>query len=236
MVLSKSGGFLAVCALLFAVGTAATASAQAPAVTLASLAGAWEGVAQSPNGEVALQAEFKVQDGKLGGVIQSSLGVIPIVSASLAEDKLTMTIDFQGASGTLVGKVLAARIEGTWEVGGSNGTFALARAGAAGGGAASGDPISGAWAGEVQIAGQVMPFSMLLRLAGETVTGEVTSAVGAVPLSASSWKDGTLQLAFPYTSGEPVSMSARLENGKLVGAVDYNRGEATGTWSASRKQ
>ena len=31
-------------------------------------------------------------------------------------------------------------------------------------------------------------------------------------------------------------MGAKIQEGKLVGVVDYNKGEATGTWTAARKQ
>ena len=30
-------------------------------------------------------------------------------------------------------------------------------------------------------------------------------------------------------------MGAKFQDGKLVGVVDYNRGEATGTWTASKQ-
>jgi hypothetical protein len=226
--------------LLVAI-VARPALAQAPAAPrLESLVGVWEGAAQSPNGDVSLRGELTYVDGKLGGVIESSMGRIPITAATLADDKLTMSIDFQGAPGALAGKVQGDRIDGVWEVSGQTGTFWLARprsADAAPSGAApGGDPISGEWVGEVMIGGEAMPFSMVLRLGGDTVTGEVMSSMGKVPLASGGWKDGTLLLAFPYVGGEPVSMGARVQDGKLVGVVDYNRGEATGTWTASKKQ
>lgn len=240
MVSSKCGVFVLVLAGMFAAGSAGVAagqSAAAPAVTLESLAGVWGGsAAQTPNGEVPLRVEFKLQDGRLSGVIESSLGVIPIVSASLVEDKLTMTIDFQGSAGALAGKVQGARIEGTWEVSGASGPFSLTRGGAPGASSPAGDVISGAWAGEVQIAGQTMAFSMVLRLSGDAIAGEMMSAAGSIPIASGSWKDGALQFTFPYSGGEPVSMGAQLKDGRLVGVVDYNRGTETGTWTASRKQ
>lgn len=221
---------------LAALGLPGIAAAQAgKAVTLESYAGVWEGTAQTPNGDVALRATFKIQDGKLGGAIESSMGPIPIVASAFADGKLTMTIDFQGGAGTLGCRLQGDRIEGIWEVGGNTGPFVLARPGT-GSGAVAGDPISGTWAGEVDIAGQIMPFSMELRLSGEAVTGEMISAAGKVPLASGSWKDGALQLGFPYTAGEPVAMGGKLQDGKLVGVVDYNKGEATGTWTAARKQ
>ena len=228
-------------ALVFVAIVAGPASAQPPvAPTLASLAGLWEGSAQRPNGDVSLRGELTFADGTLGGAIESSMGRIQITGASLADDKLTMSIDFQGAPGVLGGKVQGSRIEGVWEVSGQTGPFWLARPGSAGaaasGVAPGGDPISGEWVGEVVIGGGAIPFSMVLRLTGETVTGEVTSSTGKVPLASGGWKNGTLLLAFPYVGGEPVSMGAQLQDGKLAGVVDYNRGEATGTWSASKKQ
>jgi hypothetical protein len=59
--------------------------------------------------------------------------------------------------------------------------------------------------------------------------------MGRVPLTSGSWKDGTLAIAFPYAGGEPVSMGAKLQDGKLIGVFDYNAGEIQGTWSASKK-
>jgi len=225
----------AVVALAAAALPGVTAAKVAQPITLESYAGAWEGAAQTPNGDVSLRATFKIQDGRLGGLIESSMGPIPVVASALADGKLTITIDFQGGSGTLRCALQGDRITGVWEVGDNSGPFSLARPGTATGGNAD-DPITGTWAGEVDIAGQLMPFSMDLRLSGETVTGEMISAVGKVPLTSGSWKDGALLLGFPYTGGEPVSMGAKLQDGKLVGVVDYNRSEATGTWTAARKQ
>jgi hypothetical protein len=226
---------VAVIMALAALALPGVAAAQAgQTTTLESYAGVWEGSAQTPSGDVSLRATFKIQDGKLGGLIESSMGPIPVAASSFADGKLTMTIDFQGGAGTLGCRLQGDRIEGVWEVGGNSGPFSLTRPGAGNTGT-GGDPISGAWAGEVDIAGQLMPFSMTLKLDGETVTGEMISGAGTVPLSSGSWKDGALQLAFPYTGGEPVTMGAKLQDGKLVGVVDYNRSEATGTWTASKK-
>ena len=211
------------------------AQAERP-VTIESYAGVWEGSAQTPQGEVSLRATFTVQDGKLTGGIESSLGAIPVVASAFADGRLTMTIDFQGGAGTLGCTLRGGRIEGVWEVSGDTGPFWLARPGTGSGGGGASDPISGTWVGEVDIAGQLLPFSMELRLSGETVAGEMISPTGRVPLASGSWKDGALQLGFPYTAGEPVTMGGKPQDGKLVGVVDYNSGEATGTWTASRKQ
>jgi hypothetical protein len=57
-----------------------------------------------------------------------------------------------------------------------------------------------------------------------------------VPLGTATWKGGTLELAFTYVGGQPVSTAARLVSGKLVGTIDFNKGEAAGTWTAARQQ
>ena len=50
--------------VLAAVGLPAVAAARpVQPVTLESFTGAWEGAAQTPNGEVALRSDFKVVDG-----------------------------------------------------------------------------------------------------------------------------------------------------------------------------
>jgi len=214
-------------------GAAAARAAQP--VTLESFAGAWEGSAQTPDGEVSLRASFKVVDGKLVASIESSLGVIPVTAAALTGDKLMLTMEFQGSQGALACALKGGRIDGLWELGGNSGTFWLGRAGA-GAPPAGGETVAGSWAGEVQIAGQVMPFTLVLREEAAALAGEIGSAEGSVPLGGASWKDGTLQLAFTYVGGQPVAMTGRLEGGKLVGTIDFNKGEAAGTWTAARKQ
>lgn len=220
---------LAACAL------PAVAKAQpAQAVTLESFAGVWTGSAQTPSGEASLKAAFKVENGKLDGTIESSLGPIPVTAAAITEDKLVLTIEFQGAQGRLTGKLQGDRVDGVWELGSNSGGFWLTRGGAASA-APAGNGVIGEWTGEVQIAGQVFPFSLALRAEGDALAGEMSSAAGATPLGAASWKEGTLQLAFTYVGGQPVTMTGQLQDGKLAGAVDFNKGEATGTWTAARK-
>ncbi|HOG29669.1 MAG TPA: hypothetical protein PLN93_13910 [Vicinamibacterales bacterium] len=225
-------GLVVAASLVLAAASAAADGIQAqPPAALESLAGTWEGAAQTPDGEAVLKAVFTVVDGKLSGVIESSLGPIAVGTAMLADAKLTIAFEYQGSPGTLTGTVQGSRIEGVWAVMDASGTFALSRRDER-----ASDPISGDWEGEASVAGEVMPFSMSLRVSGEIVTGEISSAAGAVPITSGSWRDGVLALAFPYLAGEPVTMSGALKDGRLSGTVDYNRSEAVGTFSAVRKR
>jgi len=173
-----------------------------------------------------------VAGGKLTGTIESALGPIPVTTAAIQADKLVMTIDFQGATGTLTCTLKGSRVEGVWELGGNSGTFWLARPGAT---AAGGDSLAGSWAGEVQLAGQAVAFMLTLRESAGALAGEIGSSEGSVPLSKAAWVDGTLQLEFTYVGGQPVAMSGKLDGGKLVGTIDFNKGEAAGTWTAAKK-
>ena len=106
---------LAVAMALAALQPPAAAAAQtAQPATIEAFAGAWEGSAQTPNGDVSLRAAFKVQDGKLGGTIESAMGQITVVTSTFADGKLTITIELQGGTGTLACQLTGNRIEGTW--------------------------------------------------------------------------------------------------------------------------
>ena len=75
-----------VLAVLFVAAAALPGSAQAPAAPkLESLAGVWEGSAQTPNGDLSLRGELTFVDGKLGGAIESSMGRIQITGASFTD-------------------------------------------------------------------------------------------------------------------------------------------------------
>jgi hypothetical protein len=151
---------------------------------------------------------------------------------------VNFVLDVDGMAGALGGTLRGDRIEGTWSVADQDGAFVLTRvrnAASAEATAAPADPISGTWTGEAIVQGQAMPFELILKLTGDTVTGEISSEMGQVPLAGGTWKDATLLITFPYVGGEPVSMGAQIKNGRLEGLLDYNNGEAQGTWSAVRK-
>lgn len=216
-------------------GVAAEAAAQAPPVTAASVAGTWEGVSKGTNGEVPVKVELQAAAGKLTGTIGTPIMVLTILDGKLEGDVLTLTMDAEGMAGTMTGKVAGDRIEATWTVGSESGAVSLARAAAAGAATPGGDPLSGEWVGEAMVQGQPMPITLILKLAGDVVSGAMQSAMGQVPLTSGSWKDGTLVIAFPYAGGEPVTMGGKIQDGKLGGVFDYNSGEIQGTWWAARK-
>jgi len=247
-----SVGLLALALLWPLAGAAQTATppqtpvaVQAPApaagaAKLNALAGVWDGAAQTPNGEMPIRMTLAVRDGKLTGGIEMAMGTLPVTSAALNGDLLELGFDLQGEAGTISARVSGDRVEGSWSAGGNSGGFAVARTPTPGAGAAgpaqAADPISGEWEGAVDISGQSMAFTLTLTVAGGAVTGDIASAAGKVPLTASTWKDGTLTLTFPYMGGEPVSMGGQIVDGKLTGSVNYNNGELLGAWTAVKKK
>ncbi|MEI6666828.1 MAG: hypothetical protein WCP29_01630 [Acidobacteriota bacterium] len=221
------------------VAPRAAAAATTAKTSLAALAGAWDGIATTPGGDMPIHVVLAYQGGTLTGAIESQLGTIGVTGAALSGEALELGIDMQGASGSLSGKIAGDKYEGLWSVNGETGPFAVTRV--AGGSAkpagpaASADPISGDWSGDVSIGGQIMAFTLTLTLKGEAVAGDISSAAGTVPLTSGRWRDGMLELVFPYMSGEAVSMAGKIADGKLTGTVDYNKGEMQGTWAAVKK-
>ncbi len=218
-----------------AAGAAQSQKAEpAKPVTLDDLAGSYEGMATGDE-DLPINVVLRVEGGKLVGTITTPTDVLQVLGATLAEDKITLAIDLSGMAGSLAGRYEAGTFIGAWEVAGQAGNFAIKKTGPAPASSA-GDPISGEWVGEAIVQGGGMPFTLVLRLAGENVTGEIGSAQGSSPLASGSWKSGTLAITFAYMSGAPVAMGATLQEGRLVGVLDYNTGETQGTWSAVRKQ
>jgi hypothetical protein len=218
--------------VLMLVGLGATAAAQT-AIAPADLVGAWEGTSSGTMGDMAVKLELTFADGKFGGRAVTATMSVEIVEGRLEDGVLTLVMDAQGNVGNLVATVTAGTIEGTWRVATESGALALKRPGSSS--AAGGDPLSGEWSGEVMVQGQPMAITLTLRFDGEVLTGEMQSSAGRVPLASASWKDDVLTVAFPYTGGEPVTMSGKLQDGKIAGTFDYNGGEYQGAWWVTRK-
>ncbi len=212
--------------------------AQAPAVKLEDLAGAWEGTSKGTNGEVSVKVDLMVTGGKVTGTISAPSIVVAVTDGKIEGDVLRLSLDAGGMAGSMSGKCVAAgRIEGTWELSSESGSIVMTKAGAvaAPAAAAGATILAGEWAGEALVQGQPMPITFVFKVDGDVVSGDIQSAMGKTAFTTASFKDGLLSLTFPYAGGEPITMGGKIVDGKLNGVFDYNSGEAQGTWWAARK-
>lgn len=208
----------------------APAPVPAPTVKLEDVGGTWEGVSKGTNGDVPVKVELLAAGGKITGTIGTQTMVVSVTDGKLEGDVLTFVLDAQGMPGTMTGKVVAAgKIEGTWQVSSESGSFSITKA------AATVPTLAGEWVGEAQVQGQPMPITLFIKVEGDTVSGEIQSPMGRVAFTSAGYKDGLLSLSFPYAGGEPVTMGAKFQDGRLVGVFDYNSGEGQGTWWAAKK-
>lgn len=92
---------------------------------------------------------------------------------------------------------------------------------------------NGQWEAVADANGQPFPFLLVLKVEGETVTGNSSSQLGDAPLKDGSWKDGKLSFVLEGSNGN-ISMVATVVDGKLSGEFDY-AGQLQGKWVAVRK-
>jgi hypothetical protein len=219
----------------------ALAQSQAPVLKADDLAGTWEGVSKGTNGEVPVKVDLLAAGGKITGSINAPTIVVAVTDGKIEGGVLKLVLDAGGMAGTMTGKLVApGKLEGTWEISSESGTIVMTKAGmapAASASVASAGAVSfaGEWAGEAMVQGQAMPITLVIKVDGDSVSGEIQSAMGKTPFTSASCKDGLLSFSFPYAGGEPVSMGGKIIDGKLTGVFDYNSGEAQGTWWAAKK-
>jgi hypothetical protein len=216
-----------------------------------AVAGKYQGTATTPNGDMPLTVELKVDKGTLVGTIDSGHGPVAVTGASITGVRVTLSIDMGGMAGTIAGTVNGDRIEGTWTMAEANGPFMLtkvtgdaarpaANAPAPAGAAApsnapaSGDVLSGAWDGVTGNADMSVPFSMRLKLDGDKVTGDISSDQGGAQFLPGTWKDGALTVSFEFNGMGTVTMVGSIKEGKLVGSMDF-AGQMQMSWAAVKK-
>jgi hypothetical protein len=94
-------------------------------------------------------------------------------------------------------------------------------------------PLSGTWECTSRGGPQgQMPFTLLLKQFGETVTGSVTSPIGGTQISSASFKNKTLDIKIDTDDGTYL-LTARLKNGKLAGS--WSNQSQRGTWQGSKQ-
>jgi len=99
---------------------------------------------------------------------------------------------------------------------------------------ASVDMISGEWEAVADAQGQPFPFTLVIKLEGDKVTGSSSSQLGNVQISTGAWKDGKLSILLDGGGGQ-IALVATMIDGKLAGDYDF-AGQASGKWVAMKKK
>ncbi len=202
-----------------------------------SIVGKWKGTAETPDGPIGLQLEFKQDGGQLAGAISAMEETGQFSTVKFDHPNFSGDVVLGGNTYRLTGTMKDGKLEGTWEeVGGdAKGTWkvepitppAPVIATQPGG-------ITGAWDSVAVTPNGDLPGTLELRQEGDKLVGEIKSDMGAVTLQAASFKDEKLQFDLEI-GGDMYRVQATLKEGKLVGGWSPVSGGEGGAWNATRK-
>ena len=195
--------------------------------------GKYEGTAEGAEvGSMPVTFRLTNEGGKITGAVEAPQGVLPITSGTYEGGKLKLKIDVSGDEGLVTGEHKDGRITGNWSVNNAQGKFDVKIAKDAPAASPAADRISGEWDAVASAGSNQYPFTLRLKLEGESVTGETHGERGNGPIKG-SWAGEQLTLNITIPDGTVV-LKAKLREGKLVGDFDY-AGQVQGTWEAKKK-
>jgi hypothetical protein len=195
----------------------------------ASWAGKYEGIIKNDLGEQQKLTLDLVEDaGKYSGTFNTNKGSFKILKGQMANGTLTLDIEKPGGgSAPMSLKKSAEGLLATFTDGGAGKITIDFRKAAA-------DEISGEWEAVADAQGQAVPFTLVLKLDGEKLTGSSNSQLGSSTVSSGTWKDGKLAVVLD-TGGGNITLVATMVEGKLSGEYDY-MGQGSGKWVAQKKK
>jgi hypothetical protein len=193
------------------------------------VSGKYEGSAKTPGqAEMQLTLELKNEAGKVSGRMTTPQGSSDISEGSLADGKLSVKFGAAGKDGVMTGRIQDDKLVGEWIAGTQKRAIDLKKSPAGN----AGTSLSGEWTALADSQGG-FPFTLILNIDGEKVTGSSSSQLGESTISSGSWKDGKLIFVLDSANGQ-IAMSATVVDGKLVGDFDY-AGQLQGKWVATKK-
>jgi hypothetical protein len=191
-----------------------------------SWAGKYEGLAKGPEGDVKMTLEILDEAGKLSGQAATSKSSYKFAKGELVDGVLTLELEPGTSKGKLTLRQKDDKLVGELLVDGKAGPVEFRKV--------AKDEISGEWDASADAQGQPFPFTLVLKLDGEKVTGSSSSQLGNSEISSGTWKDGKLSILINGTSGA-ISLMATIDGGKLIGDYDF-AGQLQGKWVAVRKK
>jgi hypothetical protein len=192
----------------------------------ASLAGKYEGTAKGPEGDVQVSLDLADEAGKFSGRVTTPRGVYDVQKGQMVEGLLSLELAGKASVAKLTLRQRDDKLAGELSVDGKKGPIELKRI--------PKDEVSGEWDAAADAQGQAFPFTLVLKLEGEKVTGSSSSQLGNSSISSGSWKDGKLALILDGGSAQ-TALIATMVDGKLVGDYDYG-GQLQGKWVAAKKK
>lgn len=201
-----------------------------PAAAPKDASGKYEGPAKTAGvPDVQLTLELKSEAGKLSGRLITPQGPVEISEGSLTDGKLVIRLGAAGKDGMIAGRLQDEKVSGDWvPTGAPKRTVELKKVVATDAAAY----LTGEWSALADTQGG-FPFTLVLKVEGEKVTGSSSSQLGESSISNGSWKDGKLVFILDSANG-PIAMSGTLVDGKLAGEFDY-AGQLQGKWVAAKK-
>ncbi|HYM00192.1 MAG TPA: hypothetical protein VEZ90_14665 [Blastocatellia bacterium] len=216
------------------------------------VSGSYKGTAKSDAfGELPITVQIKNDGGKLTGTIGTPQGDAQITDGKYEGGKVSIKFDAGGNEGTVTAQVKDGKIVGEWSVAGANGTLELAKAtetaepkpaeakpapssssSSSGGGAAM--AVAGDWDASANADGNEFPFTLTLKVDGDKVSGESTSAMGTATISKGSIAGNKLSITLDTPNGS-ITMTGTVGDGKLEGDFDF-AGQMQGKWHATKKK
>jgi hypothetical protein len=194
--------------------------------TTASWAGKYEGTAKGPEGDVQVTMELADEAGKFSGRLTTPRGVYEVQKGQVVEGLLTLDVAGKGSVASLILRQKDDKLVGELSADGKKGPIELKRV--------AKDEVSGEWDAAADAQGQAFPFTLVLKVEGEKVTGSSSSQLGNSTVSSGSWKDGKLSVVLDGGNSQ-TALIATMVDGKLVGDYDYN-GQLSGKWVAVKKK
>lgn len=223
--LPKSATLLA---LLLLSPLALWAQPQTP--TADQFAGTYKGTAKMGSGEMDVTLEIKSANGKISGRAVAGETEYQITSGEITGGKLTLKFG-TAEPASLVLQQREDKLVGDWIHGDQKGTVELKKIAAE---PSMAEFLTGQWDATADANGQAFPFTLILKVDGEKVTGSSNSELGLSNISTGTWKDGKLVFVLESANGQ-IGMVAAIVDGKLVGDFDLS-GQMTGKWAAVKKR
>jgi hypothetical protein len=202
-----------------------------------SLLGKWQVKAETPNGPLDLEFEFRQESGQIQGTASTVQGSVPFSAIKFEGTKLAMDLALGDSTYKLNATLQEGKLDGTWEqVGGAmKGTWTAVRSAAPAPVTASpAGGVLGSWNTVAVTPNNDITATLELKQEGEKLTGVISSDMGSLPIQAASFKDNKLQFDLEL-GGNTYRVSATLAGDKLDGGWAPAAGGEGGAWRATRK-